>query len=230
MDGRNILGSCSCQKIPCEFFFFSTRGWWWKCKLGLKHTTSCFTLYCRNSVHPRSACRLKGTWSRAAWWETLSTSTRRRELEGCGRYSTLRAVVKMLRRRSWASHRNCPPPSSPGRASLSPRSELPSWSEWSCPSTTSQRSTWSYPVTWETPCTLTSCKFADSHWQAVLAAISFIRTKQDPDLNAELMTLRNFGSSERRPQGRIIGWLTVVFFPDPPQVQFCVRPRRSFDL
>lgn len=41
----------------------------------------------------RSVCRLREMWSRAAWWATSSTSTRRREPEGCGR---CRKVWKFL--------------------------------------------------------------------------------------------------------------------------------------
>lgn len=110
---------------------------------------------------------------------------------------TVRAVIKMLRSCSQVASVQTIPNNlyHTGRASLSQLSEPLSWSEWSCPSTTLQRSTWSCLVTWGTPCTHTSCKFAESRVHAVPAAILFITRKYDLDLNAELMTLCNVGSS-----------------------------------
>lgn len=50
------------------------------------HCLKCKWKYVAFLCPCRSVCRLREMWSRAAWWETSSTSTRRREHEDCGRY------------------------------------------------------------------------------------------------------------------------------------------------
>lgn len=112
----------------------------------------------------------------------------------------------------------------PDRASLSRLSEPPSWSEWSCPSMTSQRSTSSCLVTWETPCTHTSCKFAESHAHSVPATISFITGEQDLDLNVELMRLRNLWWQRQQTaqsEERVSCLLPVLLFLTPSGPVLC---------
>lgn len=118
------------------------------------------------------------------------------------------------------------------RASRSRLSGPPSWSEWSCPSMTSQRSIWSCLVIWGTPCTHTSCKFVESHAHLVPATVLFVTLEKDLDLNVEVneivQLLASANSTVRRKNKLFSGWLSCSFWR--PQVQFCVRPCRSFDL
>lgn len=113
---------------------------------------------------PRFACRLREMWSRAVWWSTSSTSTRRRGQEDCGRY---REPGKCL---IWIDNwSQCPLLKTLNlamfffciRASLSQLSGQLLWSGSSYQSMTSRRSIWSCRVTWGTLCTHISCEFAE---------------------------------------------------------------------
>ena len=120
---------------------------------------------------PRSACRLKEMWSRAAWWETSSTFTNRRGQGGCGRYRKLETNAWLVLTHTLgdnASQMSQTPNNVMNhplslfiRVSLWQLSGQPSWSGSSYRSMTSPRSIWSCRVTWGTPCTHTSCEFAE---------------------------------------------------------------------
>lgn len=151
MDGENIRRGCACQKSLVSLFSreanYENAGLWLDKPAAFRPRVSNFllpqvqTAVSASISDPHAGSRKPNPGQHdGKLYQHLPAGGNTRAVEG-----TVTAIVKMLRCCSQVTsvhsipNKLCHP--SPDRASLSPLSEPLSWSEWSCPSTTSQRST-----------------------------------------------------------------------------------------